>query len=100
VGNHFIQRKIGCKSPVLKAINTIVFVSAAVFVRPELFGGFHWHTAILTNFCFHVLCIYKITCDKSKQFLSPVKTFLTIGRLPVTVGNPTVNKSENELANV
>jgi predicted AAA+ superfamily ATPase len=30
--------------------------------------------------------IYKITGCKGERFLSPVKMFLTVGRLPLTVG--------------
>jgi hypothetical protein len=41
-------------------IDAVILISAAIFVCSELFGGFHRHTAILTNFCFHILYIYKI----------------------------------------
>jgi hypothetical protein len=45
---------------------------------------------LLLNLSFHFLFINKITGGKGKRFVSLVKMFLTAGRLPLTVGNPTV----------
>jgi hypothetical protein len=65
VGNHFIQRIIGCKRPILKTINAIILVPA---YRPCSFRTFRRSSSAYRNsdkFYFPFFLFYKITRCKS-----------------------------------